>query len=469
MRSLFLKIFLSFWAALALFIVLAITVTITFRPQPDSPRWEYMRASAAARAAQAYEHGGQPELRRTLAETGRTFHTHSLFFDEAGRELTGHPFIPPWAEALAKGDKPHRGDTFGWFAPNRYVAQATVGPSGRHYVLVAEFPLGPHLFFGPGSSPWLGIFIALISSGLVCFVLARYLTGPVVRLRAATKRLADGDLTARAGVPGKRKGGDEISQLVMDFDTMAGRIEDLVNAQSRLLNDISHELRSPLARLNVALGLARQRSGPEASATLDRMELEANRLNELIGRLLALARLEGGAQAGEKSEVRLADLIANIAADATYEAQGRNCRVKYEIVDDCVVLGNAALLHSAIENVVRNAMRYTQEGSEVELRLQCEDTANGSEAAIRVTDAGPGVPEAELGKLFRPFYRIDDARGRQTGGIGLGLAITERAVRLHGGSARAFNRSGGGLVVELRLPAARQEKPRTLHQVEIEA
>jgi two-component system sensor histidine kinase CpxA len=370
---------------------------------------------------------------------------------------------------LAKGSQPQRGEVFGWFAPNRYVAQATVGPSGRHYVLVAEFPLGPHLFFGPGSSPWLGIFIALISSGLVCFFLARYLTGPVVRLRAATKRLADGDLTARAGIPGKRQGGDEIAQLVSDFDTMAGRIEDLVNAQSRLLNDISHELRSPLARLNVALGLARQRSGAEMIPALDRMELEATRLNELIGRLLALARLEGGGEMGEKLPVRLADLIANIAADASYEAQGRNCQVKHEVVDDCIVLGNPALLNSAIENVVRNAMRYTQEGTDVDIRLECAGTGNKAEAVIRVSDRGPGVPEVELGKLFRPFYRIDDARGRQTGGIGLGLAITERAVRLHGGSAHAANRPGGGLTVELRLPALRVEKPKTLHEVPAEA
>ncbi len=469
MRSLFLKIFFSFWAALALFIVLAITATLTLRPQPDSPRWEYMRARAAARAAQAYESGGEPELRRVLVGMSRTFHIHSLFFDDQGHELSGHPFVPPWAEALAKGAKPTRGPVFGWFAPNRYIAQAAVGPSGRHYVWVTEFPLGPHVFFfGPGSSPWLGIAIALISSGLVCFFLARYLTGPIVRLRAATKQLAEGDLTARAGTPGRRTGGDEIAQLVQDFDAMAGRIEDLVNAQSRLLNDISHELRSPLARLNVALGLARQRSGAEAAPILDRMELEATRLNDLIGRLLALARLEGGDQSLERERIRLADLITDIAADACYEAQGRNCRLDTEIVDDCVVMGNPALLHSAIENVVRNAMRYTHEGTEVEIRLECQRSDAASEAVIRVSDRGPGVPEQALGKLFRPFYRIDDARGRQTGGIGLGLSITERALRLHGGSASAANRPGGGLVVELRLPLLKSQKPQPRAEIPAE-
>jgi two-component system sensor histidine kinase CpxA len=186
------------------------------------------------------------------------------------------------------------------------------------------------------------------------------------------------------------------------------------------------------------------------------MELEANRLNELIGRLLVLARMEGGEQAVEKSEIHLEDLVREIAQDAEFEAQGRNCRVKCEIVDDAVVLGNVELLHSAVENVVRNAMRYTHEGTEVEIRLEQIDEANGPQALIRVSDQGPGVPEASLDKLFQPFYRLDDARERQTGGVGLGLAITERAVRLNGGSVRAANRPGGGLVVELRLPAIAQ-------------
>jgi two-component system sensor histidine kinase CpxA len=291
---------------------------------------------------------------------------------------------------------------------------------------------------------------------LVCFLLARYVTAPVVRLRAATQRLAEGDLTARAGAlrTGRR---DELAELVRDFDSMASRLEALVNAQSRLLNDISHELRSPLARLNVALGLARQRTGPEAAATLDRIEREASRLNELIGRLLALARMEGGEASTQMAEVNLRSLVEGIVEDADFESQGRNCRVNCEIVDECVVQGNTALLHSAIENVVRNAMRYTREGTEVQIRLECLDNANGREACIRVSDNGPGVPETALDKLFRPFYRVDSARERQTGGIGLGLAITERAVRLHGGSVRAANRPGGGLMVEMRLPARMPE------------
>jgi two-component system sensor histidine kinase CpxA len=271
-------------------------------------------------------------------------------------------------------------------------------------------------------------------------------------LRSATQKLANGELSARAGAIGARRR-DEIAELVRDFDAMAERLENLVNAQSRLLNDISHELRSPLARLSVALGLARQRTGPEAAGNLDRIELESNRLNELIGRLLALARMEGGDQAAQTFPVLVGELVCDIAKDATFEAQGRKCRVKCEISQDAVVMGNPALLHSAVENVVRNATRYTGENSDVEIQVERRETGNGAEAIVRIADRGPGVPEASLEKLFRPFYRLDDARGRRTGGVGLGLSITERAIRLHGGSVRAANRAGGGLVVEIRLPA----------------
>jgi two-component system sensor histidine kinase CpxA len=198
--------------------------------------------------------------------------------------------------------------------------------------------------------------------------------------------------------------------------------------------------------------LARQRTAPEAQSALERIDLEANRLNELIGRLLTIARLESGDESMRRVPVRLNELVSEIAADANFEAQSRGCRVEVSIADDCQVQGSPALLHSAIENVVRNAIRYTKEGTSVELRLERAGGRRGTEAVIRVSDSGPGVPAEALDKLFRPFYRIDDARDRETGGVGLGLAITERAVRLHGGTVTAANRPQGGLVVEVCLP-----------------
>jgi two-component system sensor histidine kinase CpxA len=449
-RSLFLKIFLSFWMAQALFLVLAILVTLAIREQTES-EWEVQQAQILNQAVQTYETGGQAALASYFDQVRQSQHVRAYLLNENDEELSGRR-LPEWAKAgERRRPRPPRGGFLGWMMPTLPQRQSITSAGGHRYTLVVFPP--PHGPFGDPGIHGLGIVIAILSSGLVCYLLARYLTSPVVRLRAATQKLAAGDLTARAGgsPPGRH---DELAELVRDFDTMADRLEKSVKAQARLLNDISHELRSPLARLNVALGLSRQRSGPEAQSSLERIELEANRLNELIGRLLTIARLESGDQAMQKVPIPLQELIREIAQDAEFEAQSRKCHVDVTRMDDCMVMGSPSLLRSAIENVVRNAIHYTREGADVQIRLQCRQGITGTEAVIiKISDSGPGVPEEALEKLFQPFYRIDDARGRQTGGVGLGLAITERAVRLHGGTIQASNRSEGGLMIEIRLPA----------------
>jgi two-component system sensor histidine kinase CpxA len=449
MKSLFLRIFLSFWMALALFVVLAILVTLAFRPR--SSTWEALRTTVLNDAVTAYEEGGQQPLRQYMDNIEATQHLRAYLFDDRGIEVSGRP-APDWAIRVATGGPRMPRDGFIFPAPP-LPRDSRASSDGKHrYTLVLGLPPGPRVFFGPRGMPLPGLIIAFISSGLVCYLLSWYLTKPIVRLRAATRQLAAGDLTARSGAPVTRRN-DEVAGLMRDFDAMAERMEMLVNAQSRLLNDISHELRSPLARLNVALGLARQRAGVESADMLDRIELEASRLNELIGRILTLARLEDGEQGVPQTPVPLGELVSNVAEDAEFEAQERHCHVHTVIPEgNWGVRGNDSLLHSAVENVVRNAIRYTAEGSSVEIVLASEERNGGSEAVLRVSDLGPGVPEDALEKLFEPFYRLDDARGRLTGGVGLGLAITERAVRFHGGKVKAFNRAEGGLMVEIRLP-----------------
>jgi two-component system, OmpR family, sensor histidine kinase CpxA len=450
MKSLFLKIFLSYWVAQALFVALAILITLAVRERGESATWDAQQGRVLTKAIQTYEQSGPTEVRRYLEEVRDSLHTRAYLLDDQGKAVTGID-LPRWAESLAKGIEPPPRDFWQRVTPSPFRRQVQVAASGHRYTLVAFLPpSGP---FGPGGVPGLSILIGIISSGLICYLLARYLTAPVVRLRAATQRLAAGDLSARAGGLAARRR-DEMAQLVRDFDTMAERLEATVTAQARLLNDISHELRSPLARLNVASALAHQRAGVEAHGALERIDLEAERLNELIGGLLTIARLDSGNDARQKSPILLGEMIEGIADDADFEAQGRGCRVESTIKEDCLVTGAPMLLHSAIENVVRNAARYTREGSSVQITLERGQGGAGPEAVIRILDSGPGVPEEELDKLFRPFYRIDDARGRQTGGVGLGLAITERAVRLHGGSVKASNRPEGGLQVEIRLPSA---------------
>ncbi len=450
MKSLFLKIFLSFWIAFALFLVLAILVTLAFRPRSSS--WEALLATALNDSVSAYEQGGNRGLRDYLQNLENTQHVRAFLFNENMEEVS-HRGAPDWAVRVAGGGprKPHEGFIFP--APPPALRDSRASSDGLHqYTLVLAPPPGPRLFLGPRGLPIPGLIIAVISSGLVCYLLAWFLTMPIVRLRAATRQLAAGDLAARAGAPNIRRR-DEVAGLMRDFDGMAERLEGLVKAQSRLLNDISHELRSPLARLNVALGLARQRANAESATMLDRIELEAGRLNELIGRLLTLARMEDGEQRVPSTPVLLDELVLNVTEDAEFEAQARHCHVRSEIPEGSWgVRGDASLLHSAIENVVRNAIRYTREGSTVEIRLERKESAGRAEAVVRVTDCGDGVPPDALEKLFQPFYRLDDARGRQTGGVGLGLAITERAVRFHGGRVTATNRAEGGLMVEIHLP-----------------
>jgi two-component system sensor histidine kinase CpxA len=449
MKSLFLRIFLSFWMAQALFVVLAILVTLALRPRTST--WEGLRTTVLNDAVNAYEEGGQQQLRQYMENLEATQHLRAYLFDEQRTEVS-HRAAPDWAIRVAAGGPRMPRDGFVIPAPP-VQRDSRASSDGKHrYTLVLGTPPGPRVFFGPRGMPIPGLIIAIISSGLVCYFLSWYLTKPIVRLRAATRQLAAGDLTARSGAPVTTRK-DEVAGLMRDFDAMAERLETLLKAQSRLLNDISHELRSPLARLNVALGLARQRAGVESADMLDRIELEAARLNELIGRILTLARLEDGEQRVPQTPVPLDELVANVAEDAEFEAQERHCHVHTVIPEgDWGVRGNDSLLHSAVENVVRNAIRYTQEGTSVEIELASEQGAQGAEAVLTVSDSGPGVPPDALDKLFLPFYRLDDARGRLTGGVGLGLAITERAVRFHGGKVSAFNRSGGGLRVEIRLP-----------------
>lgn len=448
MKSLFVRIFLSFWMAQALFFVLAILVTLAFRPR--SSTWEALRTTVLNDAVGAYEDGGDQMVRDYLESLEHSQHVRAYLFDEHGIEVS-HRGAPDWAMRVAAGGPRGPHDGFLFPAP-QVLRDSRASSDGKHrYTIVLGLPPGPRVFIGPRGLPFTGLIIGVLSSGLVCYLLSWYLTKPIVRLRTAARQIAAGDLTARTGAPSATRR-DEVAGLMRDFDAMAERLETLLKAQSRLLNDISHELRSPLARLNVALGLARQRAGVDSAGMLDRIELEAARLNELIGRILTLARLEDGEQLVPQTPVPLDEIVQSVSEDAEFEAQERHCHVHTSIAEgNWEVRGNASLLHSAVENVVRNAIRYTQEGSAVEIELKSETLA-AREAVLRVSDSGPGVPSDSLDKLFQPFYRLDDARGRQTGGVGLGLAITERAVRFHGGKVSAFNRPQGGLVIEIRLP-----------------
>lgn len=289
--------------------------------------------------------------------------------------------------------------------------------------------------------------VAIGVSGLVCLLLTRYLAAPIVSVRAISRELASGNLEVRVGA-GLELRRDEIGGLVRDFNAMASRIEQLVSQQRQLLYDISHELRSPLARLNVALDL--EREGNKSNPVLDQMEQDLNAMNEMIGRILTVAKLDAYVEPSSTEEVNLPDLVAEVVQNATFEAQRRGVTLKSSIPEsEWRVVGNAALLYSAVENAVRNAIQYTAPETAVAVSVSVN---TDQQMCVRVSDCGPGVPESELENIFRPFYRVEESRDRSIGGTGLGLAITERIVRLHKGTIGARNQSPQGLLIEIVLP-----------------
>jgi two-component system sensor histidine kinase CpxA len=286
-------------------------------------------------------------------------------------------------------------------------------------------------------------FLLFSTAGAIfCFWISRYLRGPLEKLGQAAASIAEGRLETRVD-PALLHRRDEIADLARNFDHMAERIESLVVAERRLLGDVSHELRSPLARLIVALGLVRRGPAEEAAGNLDRIALEARRLDALIGQLLTLTRIGSGVDRGSPVPFDLANLVQEVAADADFEARAHGRSVAIAEAAECSFTGFEELLRSAIENVVRNAVRHTANGTAVEIALR----PAGSRLLVTVRDHGPGVPEAMLADIFRPFHRTADSDG-----AGLGLAIAQSAVQVHRGTIRAVNAPGGGLLVEIDLP-----------------
>lgn len=287
---------------------------------------------------------------------------------------------------------------------------------------------------------------------LFCTWLARRLSDPLARLRTAARRFATGDLAARAEPATFPANPPEYRELALDFDDMAGRIEALVTSQQQLLRDVSHELRTPLTRLNLAVNNARRSLAPDAAASLDRIDQESERLNSLIERILRLSRLESMRAAPSHDMIECSDFLESIVTDADFEAGARGRKVSLPQADLCRLRGDRELLREAIENVVRNAIRYTPEGGVVKIRGVRVDVV---EYRIVVQDQGPGVPVEHLEAIFEPFYRAPQ-RGDGKG-FGIGLAITKRAVGLHQGWITAQNRAGGGFELAVHLPVAEPE------------
>ena len=451
MRSLFAKILLWFWLAFAVIIAALALLESAERQRaisvPVRPGEPF--AILAELASDVLAREGRGGLTHLLArfETGSRVHVFCI--DSTGADVRGRA-VPPGVEATGR-DVIRRGVGRARIGGNRFaVGYPLRDRDGTRLALVLEPPPRRRELFHVHDL-WLQAVVLILLGGLLCYLLARYITAPVARLRGATRRLAEGDLSARVG-SGERKRRDELEDLGRDFDGMAERMESMVSAQRRLLTDISHELRSPLARINVALGLLRQGGAKDTDGMLTRLETEAERLNRLIGDLLTLSRLESGGPAAAKQAVDLSQLVSEVVGDARLEASARKCEVRVTQPSTLSVQGVPELLRSAIENVVRNAVRHTAESTAVEVAVEERSGSNGPVAVVEVRDHGPGVPRDQIERIFEPFYRVDQSRERRSGGVGLGLAIARRAVLQHGGEIEAFPGEGGGLLVEIRVP-----------------
>lgn len=448
--SLFWKIFVSFMIAMTITSVGAIYVTYRIVSRPFTQTDFEGRPEIISEVSAALARGGERELKNWLFENPRPAPGIVLLVtNERGDELLGRA-MPGEVRRLLRTRLPwRRGDRP---PPNFQPVQLTptiTGPDGEVYDLT--FERAPVTIFGiliwPGTQIAV-LSIAIFAAAVVSLLLARYVSLPIVRLQNASRALAAGALDTRVGAPSTKRR-DEVGTLARDFDAMAERIQELVTAKETLLRDVSHEFRSPLARIRMALALAERRAGEASLPDLARIEREAERLDKLVGQVMTLTRLRT-TDAPRRDILRLDTLVGEVVDDARFEYP--DAALEYTTKSEVSLRGDADGLKSAIENVVRNALIYGNRAKPIEVRID----SSGGAATVRVLDQGPGVPEAELERIFEPFYRTDNSRDHRQDGQGIGLAITARVTELHGGKVTARNRAEGGLEIAIELPLGRE-------------
>ncbi|MFU8878181.1 MAG: ATP-binding protein [Wenzhouxiangellaceae bacterium] len=452
MTRLYLRIFLAFWLVIILTIgaVLLINSQLEHAQRDDaemSQRALRMVGSVSDQAQEALSRGGESGLRQWAERSGQRRGRLQVFvFDREGVELLERraprkvrQIVRQWRQQGELAQPRVRG---------QFITEVS-SPVDGDYLIVLRPPPRPVVLriLGPLGTAGL-IALAIVFSGLVCLWLARTITRPVRQLRIAGQQLGQGQLDARAPATAATRR-DELGDLARDFNRMAERLQQLVGTQQQLLRDVSHELRSPLARLQVLLALATDAdSDTGRAAHLARINTEIETLDRLIGEILGYARLSEG-MAPEVESLDLIDLIEDVAASARLEGAPRKLAVEVTAPDSVMMEVDSELLHRAIENVTRNALRHTPENSLIELGVEVIDP---NEVLISVSDQGPGVPDERLEEMFEPFVRLSTERSESGPGGGIGLAIARAAIEQHGGSIHARNCPGGGLQVRIRLP-----------------
>lgn len=450
-RRLFVKVFLWFWLAALLLFAIFISGRVGTHLLPPTEVVAAFAPVVANDAVRAYESGGPHEFARFEHTLVGGDQQELYLIDGFGKEVLSRP-LPTESLSIVRNARADGRIVVRYGLYSRSASYRFASPSGHSYVLLfhARYP-----FVQAASAlglPFFGMILCIVT--LFCFWLAHHIAAPIQEIQSAARKVASGDLSVRA--PAKiSKRHDELAELAVDFDSMVERIGALIGAQRDLLNTVSHELRSPLARFNVSLALLRKQSSSQSEPLLQRMEREVQRVDVLMGQILTLLRLEAG-PSREWKTVDFSQLVQEVVADGDFEAQasGKSVRLQAE-TDISIEKADEHALRSACENVVRNAIRFTPPGSEVEVVLKRDGGRSVPQAVLSIRDHGPGVPDDFLRQIFQPFFRVKSPSGTRTAnnGTGLGLAIALEAVRQHHGSIVAANMIPTGLEVRITLPA----------------
>jgi two-component system sensor histidine kinase CpxA len=437
MPRLFWKLFFALWLSIMAFAVVVslINQAVIAQHAIEEPAqtFDAKLTRLHAKLERDLKDGGERQLRRTLQSLQRGMRNNVFVLNARGEDLLGRGRqLEKQKRAGAKISTRRLQDT----KRRGYVLVSTGRPQMRP--LLAPGPQGVGMRLG----------VAAIVSALVSLLLARYLAAPLGQLSRTSRRLAAGDLAARVGGPLDQRQ-DEFGQLAQDLDEMAGRLQLSQRANQRLLRDVSHELRSPLARLRVALEIARNKDESLVSEELNRIELESERLENLVDEVLGLLRESSGPQELKITHFDLVELLQDLVETVNYESSEEGHPIELQAESPLPLDADRELLWRAFENLLRNALTHSGRADGIRISAAF---VSGGELEVCVRDSGPGIADGHLERIFEPFYRVDEARSRRSGGHGLGLAIAASAVRRHGGRISASNHEGGGLEVQVVLP-----------------
>jgi len=451
-RSLLVRIFVSFWLIIGITVGAAALTGYYYAERLRSEIDNFEFDDTILEASAALASGGRDGLASWLRETPASRNLTIYVIDSRGSDILGRKLLPHLERRLHHHEThmppQERAHSDPLNLRRARPLSQLVANDGEVFTILVSRRHRPHGYGEGAPTGTVLLILALIVSGIVSYLLARAISNPVRKLRHATVSLAEGNMNSRV-VPSLGNRRDELGMLARDFDAMAEKLQRAAAQQTELSRNISHELRSPLARLRVAMELARRQAGelPE----FNRIDDETERLDGLIGQILSYTRLEAGGQA-EPARFDLGDLVQEVVENVNFECRAEGydgVTVDTDLRTSPVVVGYADALTSAIENIVRNAVRHSPSNEKVLVRLAMD---SDDVAIIEILDRGEGVDEGELQQLFQPFFRTRSAAAdSRKRGTGLGLAIAERAVKLNGGTITAMNREGGGLRVVVSL------------------